>query len=41
MTDYPSLMEMVVTIGKITFFFLLGIVVCACVLAGLSWMSRK
>ena len=41
MTGYPSLTEMVVTIGQIAFFFLLGIVGCACIMRGLYWLLKK
>ena len=37
MPGYPSLLEIMTTIGWIAFFFLLGIVI----LAGLCWMLKK
>lgn len=41
MSGYPSLVEIIVTIAEVVFFFLLGIVACACAMAGIYWMLKK
>ena len=41
MTGYPTLLDIVMTIGQVTFYFLLGIVGCACAMKGLTWLMKR
>lgn len=41
MSGYPSLVEIIATIAEIVFFFLFGVIACACVMKGFYWLLEK